>query len=215
VTGPGGLGERWWRTALTLAATALAAVGCSPSAGQEAGPQDVVIIGDSITHLAQDEVARREGSRYDFTIRATNEATSARMLDEAEALGNRQPRQLIINLGTNDINKDIAEEETIANVRAIADLFESADCIHIVTLNEHIVSYERPVLAARAEQMNDRFQQLIEEDGDFQMIDWNLEIERYIATGQPEGPLLFDTVHPTEVGQRVLADLYTEALESC
>jgi lysophospholipase L1-like esterase len=214
VTGTGGRARRGWGIALA-ALTGLPTLACGASAGETNGPQDVIIIGDSITHLAQDEVARREGTRYDFTIRATNEATSARMLAEAEALGNRQPRQLIINLGTNDINKDIPEEETVANVRAIADLFDSTDCIHIVTLNEHIVSYERPILARRAEDMNVRFQQLIEEDGDFEMIDWNLEIERYIATGQPEGPLLFDTVHPTEVGQRVLADLYTEALESC
>jgi hypothetical protein len=63
--------------------------------------------------------------------------------------------------------------------------------------------------------MNDRFHQLLEDDGDFDLVDWNLAIEQYIADGRPEGPLLYDTVHPTDVGQRILTDIYTDALRSC
>jgi lysophospholipase L1-like esterase len=193
---------------------ALALSACA-SAGGEDGVEDVVVVGDSITHLAQDEVARQAGDGFRFTIQATNGATSTEMLAEAQELGDRRPDQVVINLGTNDLNQDVPADETIENIRAIADLFASADCIHLTTLNEHIVSYERPILATRAEEMNDRFHQLVEEDGDFDLVDWNLAIEQYIAEGRPEGPLLYDTVHPTEVGQRILTGLYTDALRSC
>lgn len=214
MTGRGTRGRRGFRRGGALGLVgALLAASCSAAGGD--GEQDVIVIGDSITHLAQDEVARRSGDRYDFTIRADNGATSAEMLEEAERLGPRRPDQLVINLGTNDINLNVPAEETIANIRAIADLFDSADCVHLATLNEHIVSYELPILATRAEEMNDRFHQLVEDDGDFDLIDWNLAIEDYIASGRPEGPLLYDTVHPTEVGQRILTDIYVDAIRSC
>jgi lysophospholipase L1-like esterase len=188
---------------------------CSQAGSENDGIEDVVVIGDSITHLAQDEVARQAGDQFRFTIKATNGATSTEMLAEAQEISDRRPDQLVINLGTNDINTDVPADETIANIRAIADLFDSADCVHLTTLNEHIVSYERPILATRAAEMNDRFHQLLEDDGDFDLVDWNLAIEQYIADGRPEGPLLYDTVHPTDVGQRILTDIYTDALRSC
>ena len=189
---------------VTLAATA-----CSPD------PPRVLIIGDSITGLVADDFAQKDEEEFRYTLRATNGATAAEMLAAAEDVDTLNFSQVVINLGTNDALKEVPFDETMASVEQIVDLFPDADCIHVTTINEHILSFDDPAVTERIVAINDGLRALADGRPRIRVIDWNAVVEEYEAAGSPDGPLLSDSIHPTEVGQHKLVDLEVGALESC
>jgi lysophospholipase L1-like esterase len=196
-----------------LVAVTLVAPSCGLLGGD--GDQRVAIVGDSITKLAADNLTRRDPDGYVFTIEAINSNTSGDLLDEAAEAAHPPPDQVIINVGTNDVGGAIPPEETMDHIRTMIDGFPDADCIHVTTVNEQIISFEEPEIADRAATLNDRIRALPDDDARITVVDWSEEVEHYLEIGEPDGPLTIDTVHPTGVGQRMLTNLYLDALDAC
>lgn len=196
-------------TAIVAVLAALATTACAPD------PPRVLVIGDSITGLVADDFAQQDEEEFRYTLRATNGATATEMLAEAQDVGDVNFTQVVINLGTNDALKDVPLEETMASVNKIVDLFPDTDCIHVTTINEHILSFEDATVTERIIAINDGLRELADGRPRIRVADWNAVVEEYEAAGSPDGPLFSDSVHPTEVGQQKLVDLEVSALETC
>lgn len=175
---------------------------------------DVLIVGDSITGLVEDDFARRDLD-HRFTLRADNGATSQDMLEVVEAMPERGFELVILNLGTNDVGEGRPPEDFVSSVRRLLDEVDGAECVYLTTINEQVVSFDDETLPARTRILNDRIRALAEERDRVRLIDWNGAVREYLDRGEPDGSLLSDTVHPTPVGQRLLLDLYVEAVERC
>jgi lysophospholipase L1-like esterase len=180
------------------------------------GPrQDVALIGDSITTLVDDDLRDISPSRFHLEVRATNGATAGEMLASVQDLRGAAMEQAIVNVGTNDVIKAIPLEETTAAIDGLIALFQEATCIHLTTVSEHIVSLEDPSVQDRAAAINEHLRQLAEGDERIHLIDWSGYVAEYFDAGEPDGSLLTDTVHPTELGQDRLRAQYIDALRSC
>jgi hypothetical protein len=47
------------------------------------------------------------------------------------------------------------------------------------------------------------------------VVPWDQLVRDYDGGPQIEGPITLDSIHPTDLGQRVLADAYERALSAC
>lgn len=181
------------------------------------GPEptdDVVIIGDSITEQAEpllleqlqpDSVVRvrgRGGYRVDQMEPYAVEAASA------------EPEQVIVNLGSNDVLTSWPLDRSVEAYTRLLDYFDDARCVHLVTVNEGFLSSSDSGLAFRALLLNAQIRSLASANG-ARVIDWSKMVADYQAAGEPYGPITTDSVHPTELGQTMLADAYREALRTC
>ena len=63
---------------------------------------NTAIVGDSITVLIQDELHHRLGTRYNADVRARSGARIDEMLEPLRAALRNNPRDVVVNLGTND-----------------------------------------------------------------------------------------------------------------
>lgn len=177
----------------------------------------MVVIGDSITKLTATDLRERfPGAGIESIIRANNGFTAEQMLGSARAVAHEPAGQLIVNLGTNDVFSQLPTEETLSSLRQYLELFPDAVCVHFVTINTRMVSNDDPGLADRATRVNAGIRSWARDNERVSVIDWNRIVERYTDAGQPDGPLLLkDTVHPSQLGRRRLAEAYLKALESC
>jgi lysophospholipase L1-like esterase len=177
-----------------------------------AGPP-VAIVGDSITALIADDYADADVP-FELTVRATNGATTAEMLEDARAIAGEEFDQAIINLGTNDAMKRDPVEDTISAYGEMIALFDGARCIHLTTLNEEVLSFSDPAVKERMLAINEHLRALAEEHDGIHLIDWNAAL-RELEGDDDDTRLLVDSVHPTDAGQAILRDLSVAALTTC
>ena len=194
---------------LVSAALVLGACG-GPPRGQQ-----VLVVGDSITRLLADDFANRDGGRFDFTVRAADGATSVDMLPYVFEVGDVPFGQVVIDLGTNDVVQDVDHAATITTIEEMIGLFPTAECIHVVTVNEHRVSPDGTDVVSDIRDLNASLHALADAYEHVALIDWSAEVGAYLEDGEPDGPLTWDTVHPTELGQQKLIQLEVEQLKSC
>lgn len=205
--------HRTRRTRRSAVATLLlvAAPGCGWLSDGPDGPP-VVIVGDSITGLIADDYADSDAP-FDLTLRATNGYTTAEMLPQAREVADRAYEQAIINLGTNDAMKAEPIEETTAALAEMLALFDETSCIHLTTLNEGAVGFGDGTLGQRMSAVNEHLRALADEHDRIDLIDWNAALVEHEQSS--DEPLLDDSVHPNEAGQRLLTELSVAALDSC
>ena len=192
---------------LVVALGAVALVRSRPTYGPP-----VAVIGDSITEMSQPTLRTAIRPEWDPTIVGRSGYRVGELQADAEDVVEAQPEQAIVNLGTNDVLQGYPLDASMEDYRRLLDTFAGARCIHVVTVNEAIVSADGA--AERAEAFNERLRVLAEER-DLEVIDWSGAVRRAVAEGEPDGAVLSDTVHPTRVGQRLLGDLYADALARC
>ncbi len=178
-------------------------------------PDRVLVVGDSVTGLIADDMVERDLDAFRITLRATNGGTSDEMDEVAAGLDDRHYDQVIVNLGTNDALDDVPFERTSAALDDLVARYDDASCIHLTTVNEHVLSFGDEGLPDRVRRINGHLEELVAGDDRISLIDWSAEVGGYQARGEPDGPLLIDTVHPTEVGQQLLLDQYADALRRC
>lgn len=191
-----------------------------PSARAQTQPQAppepfTALIGDSITDQARQVFTETLGPER-LDIRATAGKTFADQLDVARDLAARRPRQVFVNLGSNDVLLAVDPATTMAALHEMVDLFPAPTCIHLVTVNETFFAIfpDGLIMRQRSRAINNEIHRLAVERH-IDVVDWARIINDAIETVPPR-ILTADTVHPTLEGQRVLADLYRDgASRSC
>ena len=198
-------------TLLALLALTPAVTGCS-NAGDS-----VAVVGDSITALDESTLKEQLGDRYELFVTGNFGRTVAEVMPEAEVLAQRDYDQVIINLGTNDVLQALPVDTSMAAMREMIALFDTARCIHLVNINEHMIVQDTATSRTpQAEQFNSALEELVRSDGRLSIIDWN-EVAAGALNDQqpPSSTLTEDSIHPTAEGNTELNQLYKEALDGC
>jgi hypothetical protein len=176
--------------------------------------EPVAIVGDSITELSMPTLRRTLSGDWKPWIVGRSGYTVGGLQPDVENLVTKEPVQAVINLGTNDVIQKVPLDESMAAYTTLLDSFDGVECIHAVTVNEAMVAEGDDQIDDRAKAFNRRLRGLARER-DLDVIEWAAVVRQQANAGEPEGALLIDTVHPTQVGQRILADYYANALLSC
>jgi len=174
----------------------------------------VAIVGDSITEQGQSSLHRVLGARWDLHVDGRSGYTVAQQLPAARELAAGHPTQVIVNLGTNDVTRGDDLVRSAADLGDVVAAFPEATCIHLVTVNEGIVTAGGSA-ADRAAELNRSMAALAAADPRIDVVDWSAAVAAYEAGDQADGPILTDTVHPSPRGQLALAARYDDALSAC
>jgi lysophospholipase L1-like esterase len=180
-----------------LGALALLAAACSSS------PQDVAVVGDSITVLVEDRLGRVD-HRWD--VEATIGATAQQMRPAAQESSPHE--QAVVNLGTNDALGGVALNTTTANLQAIIDGFDDVDCVHLVTINTQMPPSGTDAGRAAAE-INDWLRATADGSDRVRLIAWDAELSKSDDLLRPDG------IHPNDRGRARLVDLMADSVSSC
>ena len=174
----------------------------------------VVLLGDSVTEVSACAFHRRFADTYTLTVSGTGGARADQRERDAAVLALERPDRVIINLGTNDVFQGTPPARTILALTRIATAFRCARRIHLVTVTEGVFADGSPVLRARSVALNQRIATLAAAHG-WGVIPWHDIVRRYRDAGEPLGSVTSDTIHPSPLGQWLLADTYARALAPC
>jgi len=174
----------------------------------------VAVIGDSIMALTDPVLRATLASQHNVDIRAVGGMEIAQMDAPADELAATKPDQVVIDLGTNDVihGKDMAT--AAKDIEAMAAKFAGNRCVHLVTVNEGFFSTEGKDLTTPARQLNASIRSLALAKG-YHIVDWADIAAKYTAAKEPNGSLTSDTIHPTDLGQHMLADAVRESVDLC
>ncbi len=191
---------------------ALGATSCSLNRGDS-----VAAVGDSITSLDEPAMRAELGDDYDLFVSGSFGKTVAQVMAQAAVIAPTGYDQVIINLGTNDVIQGIPTESSMSSMSETIALFDSAECIHLVDLNENMVdaATDRSV-SAEATNFNAALRELAATDSRISIIEWSVPTSETLNDAAPPwSTLTTDSIHPTDEGNEVLNDLYDDALSSC
>jgi len=175
-------------------------------------PQRIALIGDSITDQARDVYQTELPPAYTLDIEAVPGRRFVDMLPLAREAAAARPNQVVIDLGSNDVLLDEPDESTDQAMGTMLDLYATAPCVHVVTVNEGFVF--APTQGPKARRINDQLRRIATERG-YRIVDWNKIVVDYVAAGAPQGPITADSVHPTAVGKSMLVDAVRASLAAC
>jgi len=194
-----------------VAAAALALVLAPVLAGCGTPPSDVGVVGDSITVQLEPYLDSATNRYLDLSVAAVSGATIGDMVDDAARVAASRPPALIVNLGSNDVVRNVPPEQSVADLERLLDQFEGVRCLVLVTVNENMFSYDEGYLTERAAITNAALAGVAARRGAV-VIDWNdiLTTQRQ-TPGTPD--MLLDTVHVTVYGAQVLSAAYLDAVE--
>lgn len=196
--------------AAAVVAIVVAVVGVGWLAWTQLRPDDgdVAVIGDSISVLlGADEDLALAGRAT--RVHAESGARVAEMSDAAADVADRGTRDVVVNLGTNDVLQGRPPDQVVADLAALTDVVDAGSCVHVVTISEHMVSTDHPDVNQRAAAVNDGIRRLAEQR-DYQLIDWSAIVGAHLDESDPQFPPTVDSVHPSESGQALL----TSAIEA-
>jgi hypothetical protein len=174
----------------------------------------VAIVGDSITYLNQGSIHQELDPAYQVQIAARSGMRTDQMLQAAEELAATHPKQALINLGTNDVEQDTSIDAAIANLKTMVSMFGSADCVHVVTINTHMLNAHGDS-PERASELDAKILELPHEFKNVDLVRWDQTITENVADHPPAGNLTMDTVLPNADGARELVKDYRAAFDGC
>jgi len=186
------------------------------------GGDRVAVLGDSITSLDAPDLESDLGGEYSFDISGHFGMTTDQVRSEAESLAQQDWDQVIINLGTNDVLQGHDASGAVENIAEYVAMFDSARCVHLVTINEHMQNQRdgrSPADGARL--FNDSLRSFAESQErksqpKVTVIDWNAVAAQSLDDSEPpSSTLTSDSIHPTAEGNQALNRLYAEALGAC
>lgn len=172
------------------------------------------MFGDSIISL--DDDLRGALGDYNVTQAGYFGHTTAEVMGPADELASKDFVQLILNIGSNDVLQQLPIADVDARLRALVDKFPDVECLHVVTINEHMV--DGKTLEPRAEEaaaVNDVIRRIAAEQDRVEIIDWNAMAAQHLQGSPPTSTLTTDAVHPTAEGYDELHAAYNGALSSC
>lgn len=170
----------------------------------------VAIIGDSITWQASSPIASTVGREFSVDVRAVPGATIADMVDRASRMGRREPEQLVVNLGTNDVVRNVTPGQSAADLEVLLDQFPTVKCVHVVTVHDRIFNLIDGTFYTERSQATNAALEAVAAQRGANVINWNAALDMASASGAPD--LLSDTVHLTGDGINLLVTLYNDAL---
>jgi lysophospholipase L1-like esterase len=189
----------------------LAVVGSSAGCSLLDRRERVAVVGDSISFQVTDELEAALDDRYRVRIEAVPGITIGGQLETAAEVGGETPRQVIVNLGTNDASLVGAPTQDSVNaLSAMLDSFAGVTCVHLTTVYEGLPPATDHDPAALAAALNADIRRIADEQ-DYDVIDWNAIV---VDNGGAE-EVLVDRVHPTELGESLLVDANADALRRC
>lgn len=195
-----------------VVALVLGAMAWALPLGHERPP--VALIGDSITWGATDTFRQVLGDRWALTIDGKIGYRVGQQFPAAAQAGRLPQRQVVINLGTNDVtNSDEDIASTVETLRGLLDTLDGVGCIHLVTVNERIEGHGHEA-GPRARTFNQALRDLAAQDPRIDVIEWSDAVAAWEAAN-PGRTLTSDSIHPNDDGNTLLASLYRDALERC
>jgi lysophospholipase L1-like esterase len=174
----------------------------------------VTIVGDSITALNAGPINQDLGPGYHVQIAATSGMRTDQMLQAAQVLAATHPKQALINLGTNDVEQGTSIDAAIANLEKMVSMFASADCVHVVTINTHMLNSSGHAPTG-ADQLDAKILELPKQFRNVDVVRWDQTISDNVADHPPAGDLTVDTVHPNQQGVQELLRAYQGAFDGC
>ena len=196
------------RAAVTIiVASAVLLAGC----GGSGKPPVVAVVGDSITVLSGPGV-EAELSGYALYIRAVDGKRIDQMIPALQAELQRDPKGVVINLGTNDAIQARTHPDWLTGFDALWDLVRSRTCVVYVTVSTNADYLGRHAVAA---DIDAAIRQLAAQHRNVKIVDWNAAVHEdpsLLASRNPPA----DHIHPyTSRAWRWLGTHYRSALESC
>jgi hypothetical protein len=207
-------GHLIWPTEPAASSSDSASAEPTPTVRRVTPANQIAYLGDSITDQARNLLQ----SQLDAEPKAIV-AVGGKRIEEMEPgahlLERRQPEQVVINLGTNNVLQGDSLDHEAAALQQVVDTFPQARCISLVTINEGM--YEPPKdLYHPAVELNDRIRAMAGADPRIHIVDWAGIVRDQDAAHDPSGPITYDNVHPTAaVGQHLLVDAYQQAVNAC
>jgi lysophospholipase L1-like esterase len=174
----------------------------------------VAMVGDSITHVNQGAIEAALGSTFHSTVAAESGKRTDQMMQAAQELAATHPKQALINLGTNDVEQGTSVDAAAQNLARMVSMFSSADCVHVVTINTHMLSADGHS-PERAAALNAKILELPKQFKNVDLVRWDQTIDQNVDSHPPAGDLTSDTVHPNEKGVEDLVGEYRGAFEGC
>ena len=191
-------------------AVALSLTGTASGCGVFSSDDEVVLLGDSITVLIGDAVTKAAPDGIDIEVAGDWGKRADEQLGTARQLGDDDPAQVIVNLGTNNVLQRHDLTATANDLAAILDDFDGSGCLHLVTINEHITGMGQDFGPAATE-LNRQIRTLAERRLDTDVIDWN-----QIVVDHTADPVIADDgIHPNARGIELLAAAYVDAIGRC
>ena len=174
----------------------------------------VSLLGDSIFAGAEATLRQTLGDRWNVRLDAVSGLTTADQIQGAERLAGRAvpADHLVVNLGTNDVFREVPLEESRRSLDEILAKFDSVRCIHLVTVTDKL----RPDRATEVIPSAVAFNAMLRgfaTDPRVRIIEWAQVLDANDADAA--GPLLADQVHPNERGNVVLGDAVATSLAGC
>jgi lysophospholipase L1-like esterase len=174
----------------------------------------VVFVGDSI----MDGLRPIVESRYhidDNSLKAVPGKTIDDMMEAATGLAASNPTQAVIDLGTNDVLANEPAGPNGAMLTRMVELFPTAKCVHLVTINEHMLSPTFGNVGSAAAALNQQMAAIAQSHPNVRIVDWDKTVLDQDAAHDPDGPITIDTVHPTPMGQQLLVDDIQRSTDHC
>ncbi len=175
------------------------------------GGGSVLLLGDSITYGLEATARDELGDRYALAVDGIPGVVASQQVEAATSASRFAFDQAVINLGTNDVsNPDQDLNETAAALEQIVTTLDAIDCVHLVTINESMLTNGSS--GPRAQQLNQMIRDIAERHDNTDIIDWAAIVRESEEDGES---ITTDTVHPNERGNELLVDAYGEALDAC
>jgi hypothetical protein len=169
---------------------------------------NTAIVGDSITVLIRHELQHRLGTRYHADVRARNGARIDEMLEPLRTALQNNPRDVVVNLGTNDALEAATRPAWQPGFVEMIDALAREDCVVLVNINSEMRQGSASDRAAL--DINAALDRVVRTHPNMHVLDWNARV------GGPAGDtfLQADRIHPSTKGQAVLSTGIRRALDT-
>jgi lysophospholipase L1-like esterase len=182
--------------------------------GSACTPLHVTIFGDSITSRGEPQYHAVLDPTYTLVVDGVVGGTIATRSADIDVIAAHPPEVFVMNLGTNDAGE--------GSTTIVADWLAQMAKFSKPTIKVGVTIWSEshwgpPMLTpASIDQGAAELNKWIRVGawvGDFRLVDWDRFAHAYLANGEPYGPLFTDHLHPSPLGQTILAQMYRDALK--
>lgn len=182
-----------------------------PLTGAAGGPATVAV-GDSILQFTTTRLTSRLAPTQRVSVRGYEGATVADSWPIADRLAALDPDRVVVVLGTNDLVRTTAPVASIgADLDTLLARFPDAGCIVLTTA---ALTSPTGLPIPRVVELNDHVRARVGADPRVRVADWDTAV-RLAALGSGPALLDVDGIHPTDLGEARLVDLWAGALAGC
>lgn len=192
-----------------LRAIALVGVMALSSACIGSSQGGVALLGDSITSLASINLKERLLGTDQIHDHAVWGIRVDEQLDTAKGIAKDRPDQVMLNLGTNDVTQGRDTQAVLDDYATILDTLDQIQCVHVITLNEHMRG--DTALGAKAAQINVGIRELAAQHDNTTVTEWSA----IFAYPADNSLLMDDLLHPNEEGSKKLGGAMALLAKAC